>query len=121
MPILNIEVVGQTAASFGPDLASRLADTAGSILGSRPRGTWVKLRFLADTEYAENQGDPAAPRPVIVTLLQAKLPGREELERQLEELARGIASLLGREMDNVHIIAEPAGLGRVAFGGKLLS
>lgn len=54
MPILNVEIVGALHSEIRSGLAQRLADAAGRVLESRPRGTWVQLHFLEQEEYAEN-------------------------------------------------------------------
>jgi len=112
MPILDITVVG------APDdltLASRLADTADRVLHAGPGRTWVRLHRLARADYAESGGE--AREPVFVSLLLAHAPpDRAPLAR---ELATAIAEVVDRPSASVHILFEPPGAGRVAFGGVL--
>lgn len=116
MPILHIEVVGK-ARDYPKDLAQRVADAAGSVLESRPRGTWVKLQFLDAAEYAENGG--AGGRPMIVSLIAAQPPSGDVLKHQVLQLTRAIAGASGHPVDNVHVVVEPPARGRIAFGGLL--
>ncbi len=121
MPILNVEVVGEVSEQIRSDLARQLADRAGVVLGSRPQGTWVRLHFLPDSAYSENQSATLLPQmPVFVSLTFAEVPGKEELKLQLGALATEVASLVERPRANVHIIVEPPARGRIAFGGELL-
>jgi phenylpyruvate tautomerase PptA (4-oxalocrotonate tautomerase family) len=39
---------------------------------------------------------------------------------EAERLTRAIAPILNRPPENVHILYEPDGAGRVSFGGKLV-
>lgn len=115
MPILTIEIVPQLDELLAPDLASRIANRAGQIFDSRPGGTWVKIRVVA--QYAENQSDTSF-FPVFVSVLHSRLP--DELRKQVKELTNAIAEETNRPPENVHIIYEPPGVNRVAFGGNLV-
>ena len=117
MPILHVEIVGEPS-EFSADLAQQLAEAAGSALDSRPRGTWVTLNFVKENRYAENGG--ADSRPLIVTLLQADLPSGDALRQQVDRLTQAIATTAEHPFKNVHLVLEPSGRGRVAFGGKLV-
>lgn len=116
MPILDIEVVDLTGdiASISQDLA----DQAGKALDSSSGRTWVKLRNLEASHYAEND-EPSAPAPVFVRLLEARPPKDSELHRLIKALTAAVAKVLDRPKENVHILIEPASLGRISFGGKL--
>lgn len=114
MPILDVELVG--AREDG--LARKIADAAGEVLGTPPGRTWVRVRFLAREDYAENGTDvPGDVRPVLVTVLETKPP--QDLEAEVRALTAAIAQATGRPAENVHLFYEPPGEGRVAFGGKL--
>lgn len=51
MPILGLEIVGESSPSTTPPLGHAVADMAGAVLGSRPGGTW-----------GEDQHMPSSPR-----------------------------------------------------------
>lgn len=120
MPILHVEVVGPLPDDVARGLAPRIAEAAGRALASRPQGTWVKLHFLDEDDYAENGGGPPpGARPVFVTVLQADLPPRSTLAQQALRLTGAVAGACGRPAENVHVIFEPPAAGRIAFGGKL--
>jgi phenylpyruvate tautomerase PptA (4-oxalocrotonate tautomerase family) len=116
MPILNVEVVGDPSA-YAADLATRLANATARVFQSRPQGTWIKVYFLPEAQYAENEGDA---KPVLVSITQGTLPAGEELRRQLADLTQTIADVTGHAAENVHVILEPEARGRIAFGGQLL-
>ena len=120
MPILEIEIVLRPGEALAVGLAARLADAAAGVLRSPPRSTWVKLRELATGYFAENGAGPEADTfPVFVSVLKAEnVP--EQLADEAPRLAEAVGGLCGRPRENVHIIFEPKGGGRVAFGGKLL-
>jgi len=124
MPILNLQLVGDQH-DYPDDLASRVAQAAGSVLQSRPHGTWVSLAFIPANHYAENtstEGRDANPvsKPLIVSLLEADPPAGHNLQQQVSALTQAIAEAANHPAENVHIIVEPAGRGRIAFGGTLV-
>lgn len=120
MPILDVEIVGSIPNDVAQGLAERMAEAAAGVLGSRPQSTWVKLRFLAEEEYAEDGGGPPeGVKPVLVSVLQANVQEGSRLAEQASRLTEAIAGACGRPATNVHIIFEPAAAGRIAFGGKL--
>ena len=122
MPILNVEIVTGPGEVLGPGLAARIADRAGAILESRPGGTWVTVRALSHQQYAESGGGPEpGVRPVFVTVLKAKVGSKEALAAEARALAAAIGEICGRPAENVHLIYQPDGAGRVAFGGKVVS
>ena len=122
MPILNVEIIGEIEPELRSDLASRLANSAGVALNSRPQGTWVKLHFLAVDQYAENEGGASNNAlPVIVSLVQAEPPTGAALQSLITALTDAISDCIGRPRENVHIIVEPPAIGRIAFGGVLRS
>jgi phenylpyruvate tautomerase PptA (4-oxalocrotonate tautomerase family) len=122
MPILDIERVlphGEEAAP--PGLAAALADATGRVFGSAPGRTWVRLRVLSVSAYAENGMTPAADAlPVFVTVLLAQPPKGDALAAQVRALTDAVAQTLHIEPKRVHVLVAPPGLGRQAFGGTLL-
>ena len=122
MPILEIEVVGELAPGKRDGLAGRLAEETGRVLGSRPQGTWVRLRELAREDYAENGGGPPeGVLPVFVRVLMAEVPAGEALARLARDLTTAVAEACGRAPEDVHVLFEPPAHGRIAFGGQLRS
>jgi len=118
MPIVDIEIVYEDGV-LPPKLPLRLADAIGKVLGSRPQGTWVKLRVLSHEHYAEN-GASETLLPVFVSILQGKDPSADKRKEQSLALATVIAEVCERRTENVHILFQPEGAGRVAFGGVLM-
>ncbi len=121
MPILDVELVQAAGERPAAGMPAALAEAAAKVLASRPGGTWVRLRTLERSRYAENGGvlDPDV-RPVFVTVLRSVLPPPQELEREAAALAAAIAGVCGRPQENVHILYEPPAAARIAFGGRLL-
>lgn len=122
MPILDVEVV--VAADAAPPeagLTQVLADAAGRVLEAAPGSTWLRLRTLPDSQYAEN-GAALAPEdwPVFVTVLHAHLPQGAALDAQARALTEALAAVLGRSPQRVHVEYAAAGAGRQAFGGVLV-
>jgi phenylpyruvate tautomerase PptA (4-oxalocrotonate tautomerase family) len=78
------------------------------------------LHELSADRYAENGGEVEV-RPVFVRVLRADSPTQTELKQEASKLAEAIAGVCGRPVENVHVIFEPPGMGRIAFGGKLLT
>ena len=122
MPILDIERVLPEGADMPQGLSQALADAAGPVLGSAPGHTWVRLRSLPSSAYAEN-GAPSDVNalPVFVTLLHALPPQGEALAAQVLALTQAIAETLGVEATRVHVQVAPPAAGRQAFGGRLVS
>jgi phenylpyruvate tautomerase PptA (4-oxalocrotonate tautomerase family) len=116
MPILDIEVVDLTGDVSA--ISQKLADHAGEVFDSSRGRTWIKLRNLESTHYAEND-EPSAPLPVFVRVLEARPPEDSELRRLMKKLTAAIADVLDRSEEHVHILLEPPALGRISFGGKL--
>ena len=118
MPILEIEIVLSPNELLLSDLAARLAEAAAAVFQGPKGSTWVKLRALQQTEYAEDGGGPQDVHPVFVRVLKARLPRGGDLETEISRLTEALAQICERPAENVHVIYEPAGRGRVAFGGK---
>lgn len=122
MPILDIERVlpdGTDAAPAG--LAAALADATGRVFGSAPGRTWVRLRGLPASAYAENGATLAADElPVFVTVTLAQPPKGDALVAQVRALTDAVAQALGIDVLRVHVQVAPPGVGRQAFGGTLI-
>lgn len=120
MPILDVELIGPVSEAERDGLADRIAEASAPIFDSRPQGTWVKVRFLPSSQYAENAGGPPPDvRPVIVSVLEAEPLGGDALAERARRLADAVALACGRPAEHVHLLFEPAAAGRIAFGGKL--
>jgi len=121
MPILDIEMVISPDEQPAADFALALADAAAGVFGLPAGRTWVKLRTLPAADYAENGVDAGAtPKPVLVRVLKHTLQDGEALRAEAAALASAIAKVCGRPRDHVHILYEPSGKGRAAFGGVLI-
>ncbi len=119
MPIVTVEVVQDSPIS--DHWALELAQAVGRALASRPGGTWVRLRRLPSARYAEDGPPGEHRRPVFVSVLQARAPVGEARAVAAVEVAEAVAGVCDRPRHSVHVIFEPDGTGRVAFGGELLS
>jgi phenylpyruvate tautomerase PptA (4-oxalocrotonate tautomerase family) len=121
MPILEVEVVLKDGEVVDPRAAARIADAAAAVFGTPPGNTWVRLRTLLSSGYAEDAGGPPdGVFPVFVSVLKARSGAPGEMACEAERLTRAIAPILNRPPENVHILYEPDGAGRVSFGGKLV-
>lgn len=121
MPILDVTAVLRDGETLAADLSRQLADAAGRVFGAAPGTVWVTLHTLPADRYAEN-GTAAAdtPRPVLVRVLKATEDATDARADEAATLACALAACLAREPAQVHLIYEPAGSGRVAFGGRLV-
>jgi hypothetical protein len=122
MPIVDGELVCESEADFAKASTRALADALGHSFGSEPGHTWVRLRFLSATAYAENQSAVAgAELPVFVTVAHAQPPLGEALAVEAMLLiTQAVAQCLGRAPERVHVLYAPAAAGRQAFGGHLV-
>jgi phenylpyruvate tautomerase PptA (4-oxalocrotonate tautomerase family) len=121
MPILEIDVVLRSESDFvGDASARRLAVRCGQRLGSEPGRTWVMVREIPTAHYAEDGSAGEAVAPVFVRVLQADPVPIERIEDVVHGLTEAVADALGRSKAQVHVILEPPGRGRVAFGGRLV-
>jgi phenylpyruvate tautomerase PptA (4-oxalocrotonate tautomerase family) len=123
MPILRVEVVADPETGLEPTLAQRLADEAGRVLGAEPGTTWVTVEVIPSARYAES-GAPTARevgyRPVFVRVLKRAWPEVPARAAEVGALTAAMAEICGRPRSEVHVIYEPPGGGRVAFGGALV-
>lgn len=121
MPILDIDLVQPDgAAPPAAALTQALADAAGRVFGSAPGRTWMRLRTLPASQYAENDAAIAPDEmPVFVTVLHARPPQGAALITEVTTLTQAIAAAMGRDPRRVHIAYAPAAVGRQAFGGRL--
>lgn len=122
MPIVTIECVQQQySARFDSSDIQSLTDKLGHVFGSQPSTTWTKLRYVDQTDYAENETvlDSSA-LPTFVNVLLRSLPSENLLEKLAQDIAACVCETLNKPQENVHVIFEPEGYGRVAFGGVLV-
>lgn len=121
MPILDIEIVIERGRSISGHTAKEVAAAASEILAAEPSSTWVRLRPLSQEHYAEGDGGPPeGVQPIFVTVLEASSPELPVRRDQAEALAEVIGRICERPAANVHVVFEPAGAGRIAFGGKMV-
>jgi phenylpyruvate tautomerase PptA (4-oxalocrotonate tautomerase family) len=116
MPILEIEIVGSVEGH--PNIARELADSAAEVLRTGPGHTWVKVRYLPAEQYAEN-GSLGGVQPVFVSVLQGRGGDSTEKGTTAASLVKAFAGILERPAENIHVLFEPDGIGRIAFGGQL--
>jgi phenylpyruvate tautomerase PptA (4-oxalocrotonate tautomerase family) len=122
MPIVDVErVLADGVEAAPPALARALADAAARVFGSAPGRTWVRLRALPAAAYAENGVAAPDALPVFVTVLHAQPPEGDALQTQVTALTQAIAAVLCSDAQCVHVQMAPAGAGRQAFGGHLVS
>jgi len=121
MPIVQVEIVLHEKESLRATLATELADRIGETLKSAPGGTWVKVDAIPAHHYAENNTESGEAAPVFVSILKAKMPATKELQREVTVLTTVIAQVCERSQQSVHIIYQPDGGGRIAFGGSLMT
>ncbi|MCI0743486.1 MAG: hypothetical protein L0Y72_31040 [Gemmataceae bacterium] len=119
MPILNIEIVLRPGEALPAELAKTLAERAAQVFGAAPGTVWVKLKTIDADNYAENGIGTETYHPVFVAVLKAKLPTPEQMQEEVTALSATIAEACDRPTEIVHVLYEPAGVGRIAFGGRL--
>lgn len=122
MPMANIQIVLKNNAAAYPDnITSQLADALGSFFNCSPGTTWVRLSYLTASHYAENQiSQQDCPDPVFVELLLKNTAEQHHRALDARKIANIVAEILQRPENEIHIIFQPPGVGRVAFGGKLI-
>ena len=121
MPIVDIEIVLRANEAIRQEKVSELADELGDIFHSSPGKTWVKIHPLTSDQYAESGGMPEDVYPLFVTVMKSELPSTEELQNEVAKITGAVAQICGRPSENIHVIYQPEGKGRVAFGGKIVS
>lgn len=121
MPIVDIELITDEDQARVPRARiSELADRLGELFGSPPGGTWVKLRYLPRSAYAESgSSDLRGIRPVFVSVTRAAPAPQSRLEEEAASVCEIVARVLSRRPENTHVVFEPPAAGRIAFGGKL--
>jgi phenylpyruvate tautomerase PptA (4-oxalocrotonate tautomerase family) len=126
MPIVTIETLSDSDYSTDdalptPGELQSLADALGELFGSQPSGTWVRARQQQRAYYAENLIELRSDmRPVIVEVLKSELDRGRNLELEAAAISAIVAQVLGRRIEQVHVIYELPARGRVAFGGQLV-
>jgi phenylpyruvate tautomerase PptA (4-oxalocrotonate tautomerase family) len=122
VPIVDVVIVSDDAS--WPDLAQTLADGIGDALGAPIGTTWVRLRALDRSHYAESGGADADAdadaAPVFVEIISRRAPDGPQLSSAVVDIVRAVARATGRPAERVHVIFEPDGAGRIAFGGRLV-
>lgn len=121
MPIVDVEIVSRDAAPPPSIDLPALARALGRAFECPAHQTWLRLRRLPESCYAEN-GPPASDGslPVFVTVLQAHTAHGEALADEVLEITQVVASAVGRPADRVHVLYAPPAAGRQAFGGRLV-
>jgi phenylpyruvate tautomerase PptA (4-oxalocrotonate tautomerase family) len=119
MPILRVEYVETREWAPPQDLAQRIADAAAAALHAPPQSVWVTVARVARGNYAENEGAPPDAAPLFVSINKRVLAEGPALAEEAAALTRAIATACGRAPGDIHLIYEPPGAGRVAFGGRL--
>ena len=121
MPIIDVELVATEESALSKTSIAALADALGKVFGSPPGRTWVRVRFLSSSAYAENESTLSKEElPVFATVLHTRPPEGEALTTEAKAITLAIASCVGRDPERVHVQYAPAGAGRQAFGGKLV-
>ena len=121
MPIIDIEIVLKPNETISEKMVSELADVLGEIFGSSKNGTWIKVSGSSSVHYAENGGKEEGVYPIFVSVLKSRLPNPEEMQKEVEAITGAVAQVCNRSSSFVHVIYQPEGKGRVAFGGKIVS
>jgi hypothetical protein len=86
LTIVDVELVCVSERERPLVSASALASALGAVFGSSPGRTWVRVRFLSSSAYAENDCAVSPEQlPVFVTVLQARLPVGEALTQQVHQ------------------------------------
>ena len=121
MPIVDVELVYQSEVEVRAVSAQAIADALGKSFGDAPGGTWVRIRFLSSTAYAENDAVVSSSElPVFVTVLHAQPPTGPSLVAEVAAVTSVVAQCVSRLPERVHVQYAPAAAGRQAFGGRLV-
>ena len=123
MPIVQLQlVIRDDSERIARETLQLLADELGAYFQSGTAGTWVRVDYVPFEQYAENQETlQDDTKPTLVYVLKYRTPDEDRRAREAKALARIVADLLRRPERNTHIIYEPDGKGRVAFGGLLVT
>jgi len=120
MPIVDVEIIGVDAPGRH-GRARDLADALGRVFGTVPGRTWVRIRDLPASAYAENEAEPSEDGyPVFVTVLHAHPPVGPLRATEAAAVTRAVADWARRDPQRVHVQYAPAAAGRQAFGGTLV-
>jgi phenylpyruvate tautomerase PptA (4-oxalocrotonate tautomerase family) len=122
VPIIDIELLeDEQPGLLSTDKIQALADSLGDLFNSAEAGTWVRLRHLPRDRYAENQTRiDQSTRPVFITVLKSRLGDENELAAEAKAIAGTVSGILGRSVQNTHVLFQPDAAGRIAFGGELV-
>jgi len=121
MPLVEIEIVRKQRESLSGNLISALANELGEIFNSPAGTTWIKLYELPAGHYAENNVPQEDVYPVFIKIIKSELPENMKLELEVKQITIAVANICDRPEENVHIVYEPEGRGRVSFGGKIVT
>jgi phenylpyruvate tautomerase PptA (4-oxalocrotonate tautomerase family) len=121
MAILTVEIVKMSGWSRPRDLARKIADAVAEVLHAAPQSVWVRISTIAAGDYSENLGVPVEAAPIFVSILEKSPPEEGALAMEVAALTGAIAEACRRKTDDIHLIYEPPGRGRVASGGNLIS
>ena len=122
MPIVDVECVRSDEEVLTRSQIECLANELGDLFGRNPGTTWVKVRNLSLLSYAENGiAEEDTPEPTFVRIIKRTLPDKQGLSDEAKRIVHVVAQTLSCEAENVHVIYEPEGAGRVAFGGELVN
>ncbi|MCZ6678626.1 MAG: hypothetical protein O7E52_15425 [Candidatus Poribacteria bacterium] len=121
MPIVDIEILqNESSEPMAVDLPQRIADSLGDVFETQSAQTWVKVHYHQRTHYAENHSIlPYEIKPVMVKILKRQLADSDVLKEEASRVAETVATICHCPVANVHVLYEPQGLGRIAFGGVL--
>ena len=98
--------------------AKAIADAVAKEFEDERWKVWVRLRRLDARDYAESEG--GAYTPVFVSVLSLSFREGELMATTLWRIATAVAGAIGRPLENVHVVYEPAARGRLAFGGEMV-
>ena len=123
MPVVQLQlVIRDDSERIARERLQLLADELGEYFQSGTAATWVRVDYVPFEQYAENGETPGDDvRPTLVYVLKYEVPGEDRLAQEAKALARIVANVLRRPERDTHIVYEPDGKGRVAFGGRLVT
>ena len=122
MPLIDVQVILKPGETLANNFASKIADTIGQTMDSPPGHVWVKVTSVSRSSYAENGSTiPDKMAPIFISVLLGELPETAQLEQLSANMAAAVAAVSKRKKSEVHIVFEPAGVGRVSFAGNLMT